>query len=149
MLWKISFTFLSIIFLLNGTSASQAVSPKYKQYIDSDNSNLLLLCAQCDDQRCYFCGGRQAKVGNLRAAHDTYLVGAQNAKTRSGYVCIFQLARLYEADQGVKSDLVQAYRWLSVFLRLNGPIDLRAAATTLRARVATKLSTEQIPSAKL
>ena len=86
---------------------------------------------------------------NLKAAHDAYLVGAQNAKTRSGYVCIFQLARLYEAGQGVKPDLVQAYRWLSVILRLNGQIDLKAAATTLRARVATKLSTEQIPSAKL
>ena len=106
MLWKISFTFLNIIFLLNGTSASQAVSPKYKQYIDSDNGNLLLLCAQCDDQRCYFCGGSQAKVGNLKAAHDAYLVGAQNAKTRSGCVCILQLSRLYEAGQGVKPDLV-------------------------------------------
>jgi Arc/MetJ family transcription regulator len=40
--------------------------------------------------------------------------------------------------------LVQAYRWLNVILRLNGQIDLKAAATTLRARVATKLSTEQI-----
>ena len=53
MLWKISFTLLSGIFLLNGTSPSQAVSPKYKQYIDSDNGNLLPLCAQCDDQKLY------------------------------------------------------------------------------------------------
>ena len=149
MSWKFSITVLSIIFLLIGTSASQAVSPKYKKYIESDNANLLLLCVEGDDQGCYFYGGRQAKAGNLKAAHDAYLVGAQNAKTRSGYVCIFQLARLYEAGQGVKPDLVQAYRWLSVILRLNGQIDLKAAATASRARVATKLSTEQIPSAKL
>jgi hypothetical protein len=40
--------------------------------------------------------------------------------------------------------LVQAYRWLNVILRLNGQIDIQAAATILRARVANKLSTEQI-----
>lgn len=51
MLWKFSITLLNGIFLLNGTSASQAVSPKYKQYIDRDNANLLLLCAEGDDQR--------------------------------------------------------------------------------------------------
>ena len=84
MLWKFSITLLSGIFLLIGTSSSQAVSPKYKKYIDSDNANLLLLCVEGDDQGSYFYGGRQAKADNLKAAHDAYLVGAQNAKTRSG-----------------------------------------------------------------
>lgn len=144
MSWKYSVAILSGLFLFFGVSASDAVSPKYKKYVDSDDANLLLLCVEGDDRGCYFYGGRQAKAGNLKAAHDAYLIGAQNAKTRSGYVCIFQLARLYEAGQGVKPDLVQAYRWLSVILRLKGQADLKTAATTLRARVSAKLSTQQI-----
>jgi hypothetical protein len=42
----------------------------------------------------------QAKQGNLKEAHDSYLIGAQNAKNRSGYVCMVQLARLYQSGQG-------------------------------------------------
>jgi TPR repeat protein len=144
MSWKYSIAILIGLFLLHGVPTSEAVSLKYKKYVDSDDADLLLLCVEGDDQGCYFYGGRQAKAGNLKAAHDAYLIGAQNAKTRSGYVCIFQLARLYEAGQGVKPDLVQAYRWLSVILRLNGQADLKTAATTLRARVTIKLSAEQI-----
>ncbi|MEC8136583.1 MAG: hypothetical protein VX107_10540 [Pseudomonadota bacterium] len=41
------------------------------------------------------------KRGDLKKSHDAYLIGVQNAKTRSGYVPMFQLARLYEAGQGV------------------------------------------------
>ena len=60
-----------------------------KNYIDSDNANLLLLCVEGDNQGSYFYDGCQAKTDNLKAAHNASLVGAQNAKTRSGYVCIF------------------------------------------------------------
>jgi len=41
------------------------------------------------------------KRGDLKKSPDAYLIGAQNVKTRSGYVLMFQLARLYEAEQGV------------------------------------------------
>ena len=87
-----------------------AQSGKYQKYLTSDDANLLLLCVEGDDQGCYFYAGRQVKKGDLKKAHDAYLIGAQNAKTRSGYVSMFQLARLYEAGQGVEKDLVQAMR---------------------------------------
>ena len=126
--------------LLFAPQAAEAASEKYKKYINSDDANLLLLCVEGDDHGCYFYAGRQAKAGNLKSAHDAYLIGAQNAKSRPGYVCIYQLARLYEAGQGVKQDLVQAYRWLTVLLRISGQADLSAAATALRAKVASRLS---------
>lgn len=135
--------FAPLFVLICTAGTADGVADKYKKYLNSDDANLLLLCVEGDDQGCYFYGGRQAKNGDLKAAHDAYLIGAQNAKTRSGYVCMFQLARLYEAGQGVKKDLVQAYRWLTVLTRLDSQADLKAASTALRARIATKLSRER------
>lgn len=129
-------------------STGFAVSDKYQKYIQSDEANLLLLCVEGDDQACYFYAGRQAKKGDLRAAHDAYLIGAQNAKTRSGYVSIFQLARLYEAGQGVDKDLVQAYRWLTALQGVHGQADLKAASTALLARITRQMSPERIAMAK-
>ena len=57
---------------------------KKQKYIDSNNANMLRLCAEGDDQGAYFYDGRQAKTNNLKAAHDACLVGAQNAKAHSG-----------------------------------------------------------------
>lgn len=142
MSWRLMLPTIGLFLALVGFGPG-AAADKYKRYTSSNDADLLLLCVEGDDQGCYFYAGRQAKAGNLKAAHDAYLIGAQNAKSRSGYVCIYQLARLYEAGQGVKRDLVQAYRWLSVILRLNGQSDLKAAATALRAKVASRLSADR------
>ena len=146
---KITF-FLTAAFAacLLAVSPAGAVADKYQKYLKSDDANLLLLCVEGDDQGCYFYAGRKAKVGALKAAHDAYLIGAQNAKSRSGYVCIFQVARLYEAGQGVDKDLVQAYRWLAVLTTLDSQADLKAASTALLARITRQLSPEQLAMAK-
>ena len=78
--------------VLAGNAAAQ--SGKCQKYLTSDDANLLLLCVEGDDQGCYFYAGRQVKKCDLKKAHDAYLIGAQNAENRSGYVPIFQLARL-------------------------------------------------------
>lgn len=52
----------------------------------------------------------QAEHGNLKEVLNAYLIGAQNAKIRAGFVMMFQLARLYQHGQGVDRNLVQAYR---------------------------------------
>lgn len=145
---------ISLIFMLALTAGlfsgmpAGAVSDKYQKYLDSDDANLLLLCVEGDDQGCYFYAGRKAKDGDLKAAHDAYLIGAQNAKSRSGYVCVFQVARLYEAGQGVNKDLVQAYRWLSVLTTLDSQTDLKAASTALLARITQQLTPERLAIAK-
>jgi len=51
--------------------------------------DLLLMCVEGDDNGCFFYAGMQAKEGNLKEALDAYLIGAQNAKNRSGFVCMF------------------------------------------------------------
>ena len=76
------------------------------------------MCIEGDDNGCFFYAAMQATQGNFKEAHYAYLIGAQNAKNRSGYVCMFQLARLYYSGQGIEQDLVQAYRWLAVLSRL-------------------------------
>ncbi|MBG05379.1 MAG: hypothetical protein CMM59_15045 [Rhodospirillaceae bacterium] len=126
--------------VLAGNAAAQ--SGKYQKYLTSDDANLLLLCVEGDEQGCYFYAGRQVKKGDLKKAHDAYLIGAQNAKTRSGYVSMFQLARLYEAGQGVEKDLVQAMRWLTALSRLSSQADLQKASRALLAQITPQMSSE-------
>ena len=110
--------------------------------------NLLLMCVEGDANGCYFYAGLQAKQGNLKEAHDAYLIGAQNAKNRAGYVCMFQLARLYQHGQGVDQDLVQAYRWFSVLSRLTSQQDLRTAALSQQQSLAPRMTPQQITLAE-
>jgi len=123
---------------------AQAASPKYQSYTAATLENLLVMCVEGDDNGCYFYAGRQAKAGKLKEAHDAYLIGAENAKSRSGYVCMFQLARLYQAGQGIDQDLTQAYRWLTHLMRIDGQKDLRDAATSLRRTLAADMKPDRI-----
>lgn len=123
---------------------ASAASPQYQTYTAATLENLLVMCVEGDENGCYFYGGRQAKAGRLKEAHDAYLIGAENAKSRSGYVCMFQLARLYQAGQGVDQDLTQAYRWLTILMRVNGQQDLQTAATSLRQTLAASMTPERI-----
>ena len=79
---------VNFIFILLLASAvalpAQAIS-KYKKYMEQSLGDLLLMCIEGDDNGCFFYAGMQAKQGNLKEAHDAYLIGAQNAKNRSGY----------------------------------------------------------------
>ena len=121
---------------------------KYKKYMEQPIERLLLMCVEGDDNGCYFYAGMQAKQGNMKEAHDAYLIGAQNAKNRAGYVCMFQLARLYQSGQGVDQDLVQAYRWFSVLTRLTSQQDLRLAAVGQRQEIASQMTAQQISLAE-
>ena len=81
-----------------------------------------------DDNGCDFYARMQAKHGNLKEVLHAYLIGAQNAKIRAGFVRMFQLARLYQHGQGVDRNLVQAYRWFSVMTQLSSQKNLNTAA---------------------
>ncbi len=110
-------------------AGSADANPKYSKYVKQSLESLLLMCVEGDDNGCYFYGGTQAKRGNLKEAHDAYLIGAQIAKSRAGYVCMFQLARLYQHGQGVEKDMVQAYRWFMILKNVKSQKDLRRAAS--------------------
>ena len=118
-----------ILLLASAVALPAQANSKYKKYMEQSLGDLLLICIEGDDNGCFFYAGMQAKQGNLKEAHDAYLIGAQNAKNRSGYVCMFQLARLYQSGQGIEQDLVQAYRWFAVISRLTSQQDLQTAAT--------------------
>ena len=126
--------------MLAGNAA--AWSGKYQKYLTSDDANLLLLCVEGEDQGCYFYAGRWVKRGDLKKSHDAYLVGAQKANTRSGYVPMFQFARLYAVGQGVEKALVQAMRWLTALSRLSSQADLPNASKALLAQITPKMSSE-------
>ena len=119
--------FIFILLLASAVGLPAHANSKYKKYMEQSLSDLLLMCVEGDDKGCFFYAGMQAKEENLKEAHDAYLMGAQNAKNRSGFVCMFQPARLYQSGQGIEQDLVQAYRWLAVLSRLTSQQDLQTA----------------------
>lgn len=139
---------LSLCALMLAVTAPADAQSKYKKYMKRSLGDLLLMCVEGDDNGCYFYGGMQAKRGNYKEAHDAYLIGAQNAKNRSGYVSMFQLARLYQSGQGIDQDLVQAYRWFSVLSRLSSQKDLQVAAKTQQEQLAGQMTQQQITLAE-
>ncbi len=98
------------------------------------------MCVEGDDNGCDFYAGMQAKHGNLKEAHRAYLIGAQNAKIRAGFVSMFQLARLYQHGQGVDRNLVQAHRWFSVMTQLSSQKDLNTAAEKQLQKLAGQMT---------
>ncbi|MGB0553105.1 MAG: hypothetical protein ACPGQV_11105 [Alphaproteobacteria bacterium] len=116
--------FIFILLLASAVCLTAHANSKYKKYMAQLRGDLLLMCFKGDDNGYFFYAGMQAKEENLKEAHDAYLISAQNAKNRSGFVCIFQLARLYQSGQGIEQNLVQAYRWLAVLSRLTSQQDL-------------------------
>jgi len=136
--------FIFILLLASAVVLPAHANSKYKKYMEQSLGDLLLMCVEGDDTGCFFYAGMQAKQGNLKEAHDAYLIGAQNAKNRSGYVCMFQLARLYQSGQGVEQDLVQAYRWYAVLSRLASQQDLQSAAKTRQQQLITRMTPQQI-----
>ena len=144
-----SFAHLFLIAGLAGLLAAPAsANNKYEKYVSKSLADLLVMCVEGDDNGCYFYAGMQAKQGNLKEAHDAYLICAQNAKHRAGFVCMFQLARLYETGQGVEQDLVQAYRWFTILTQLRSQQDLSTAATAQRQQVAARMTPQQISLAE-
>lgn len=143
---------LGQIFLVMGVAgflaAPASANNKYEKYVSKSLADLLVMCVAGDDNGCYFYAGMQAKQGNLREAHDAYLICAQNARNRAGFVCMFQLARLYESGQGVDQDLVQAYRWFTVLTQLRSQQDLSAAAGVQRQQIVSRMTPQQISLAE-
>ena len=127
---------------------ADAQKSKYKKYTKQSLSNLLLLCVEGDETGCYFYGGMQAKRGNYKEAHDAYLIGAQNAKSRAGFVSMFKLAGLYYKGKGVKKDLVQAYRWFDVVKSRQKSKDLRGAASGKLSEIGDQMTAKQISLAR-
>ena len=121
-------------------AAPAQANSKYKKYMQQSLGDLLLICVEGDDNGCYFYAGMQAKQGNLKEAHDAYLIGAQNAKNRAGFVSMFQLARLYQHGQGVDRNLVQAYRWFNVMTQLSSQKDLNTAAEKQLQKLAGQMT---------
>jgi len=133
-------------FAMAMAGGAEAQKSKYKKYTKQSLSNLLLLCVEGDETGCYFYGGMQAKRGNFKEAHDAYLIGAQNAKSRAGFVSMFKLAGLYYKGKGVKKDLVQAYRWFDVVKSRQK--DLRGAASGKLTEIEDQMTAKQISLAR-
>lgn len=132
-----------------GAAGQVAAQNKYSRYIKATPGNLFELCVDgADDIACYFYGGLQKKRGNLRDAHDAFFLGAQLARERAGFVCMLELARMYEKGEGVRKDIVQAYRWYTVLMNDQPAQDLRAAAGNKRQTLAAVMTTDQIAAAE-
>lgn len=129
-------------------AASAQTNSKYKKYKQQSLGNLLLMCTEGDDNGSYFYAEMQAKHGNLKEAFHAYLIGAQNAKIRAGFVRMFQLARLYQHGQGVDRNLVQAYRWFSVMTQLSSQKDLNTAAEKQLQKLAGQMTPHQLTLAE-
>ena len=140
--------FFFILLLASAVGLPAHANSKYKKYMEQSLGDLLLMCVEGDDNGCFFYAGMQAKEGNLKEAHDAYLIGAQNAKNRSGYVCMFQLERLYQSGLGIEQDLVQAYCWIAVISRLTSQQDLQTAAKNQQQQLVARMSPQQITLAE-
>ena len=136
--------FIFILLLASAVGLLAHANSKYKKYMEQSLGGLLLLCVKGDDNGCFFYAGMQAKEGNLKEARDAYLIAAQNAKNRSGFVCMFQLARLYQSGQGIEQDLVQAYPWFAVISRFTSQQDLQTAAKNQQQQLVARMSPQQI-----
>ena len=140
--------FIFILLLASAVGLLAHANSKYKKYMEQSLGGLLLLCVKGDDNGCFFYAGMQAKEGNLKEARDAYLIAAQNAKNRSGFVCMFQLARLYQSGQGIEQDLAQAYRWFAVLSRLMSQQDLQTASKNQQQQLIARMSPQQITLAE-
>ena len=140
--------FFLVLAVAAALASPAAANSKYQKYVSKSLADLLLMCVEGDDNGCYFYAGMQAKQGNLKEAHDAYLICAQNAKNRAGFVCMFQLARLYESGQGVDQDLVQAYRWFTILTQLRTQQDLSTAAVSQRQQIVSRMTPQQISLAE-
>lgn len=135
--------------IIVGMAAPASAQNKYSRYIKATPASLFSLCVESsDDIACYFYGGLQKKRGNLSEAHDAFFLGAQLARERAGFVCMLELARMYEKGQGTRRDNVQAYRWYSVLMNDQPSQDLRAAAANKRQSLAATMTTDQIAAAE-
>ena len=141
-------TAIVVAVLALALSAVAVAGGKYKRYTEKSLSSLLEMCVEGDDTGCYFYAGMQAKRGNYKEAHDAYLVGAETATSRAGFVSMLKLAQLYRQGKGVQKDLVQAYRWYSVVAERQKSKDLRVAATGQRKKIAKQMTTRQIALAE-
>lgn len=61
---------------------------------------------------------------------------------------MLELARMYERGDGVRRDLLQAYRWYTVLMNDQPSQDLRAAASNKRQSIAVTMTTEQVATAE-
>ncbi len=140
---------LAFLCLALGMAMPVSAQNKYSRYIKAAPEDLFQRCvSNSDDIACYFYGGLQKKRGNFADAHDAFFLGAQLAKERAGFVCMLELARMYEKGDGVRRDPVQSYRWYTVLMNDQPSQDLRAAAANKRQSIAVTMTTDQIAAAE-
>jgi hypothetical protein len=140
---------LAFLCLVIGMTVPASAQNKYSRYIKATPEDLFQRCvSNSDDIACYFYGGLKKKRGKLADAHDAYFLGAQLAKERAGFVCMLELARMYEKGDGVRRDPVQSYRWYTVLMNDQPAKDLRAAASNKRKSIAVTMTTDQIAAAE-
>lgn len=140
---------LAFLCLAIGIAVPASAQNKYSRYIKATPEDLFKLCvSSSDDIACYFYGGLQKRRGKLTAAHDAYFLCAQLAKERAGFVCMLELARMYEKGDGVRRDPVQAYRWYTVLMNDQPAKDLRSVASNKRQSISVTMTTDQIAAAE-
>ena len=94
-----------------GAVGQASAQGKYQRYVRAVPADLFEMCVnRSDDFACYFYGGLQKKRGNMANARDAFFLGAQLARERAGFVCMLELARMYEKGEGVSADSIKAYR---------------------------------------
>ncbi len=135
--------------ILLGMTLPASAQNKYTKYIKATPTSLFEQCVESlDDIACYFYAGLQKKRGNLNDAHDAFFLGAQLARERAGFVCMLELAWMYEKGEGTRKDSVQAYRWYTILMTDQPAQDLRAAAANKRQSLAAAMTTDQIAKAE-
>jgi hypothetical protein len=142
-------TWVAALTMLVAASAAVMAQSKYGRYTKLGPRALFILCVtKNDDTACFFYAGLMKKRGKIRAAHDAYYMGAQFAKSRAGFICMLQLAQMYEKGDGARKDPVQAYRWYTVLMSNQPRQDLRSKASAKRQELAVNMSTDQIAIAE-
>ena len=132
-----------------GAVGQASAQGKFQRYIRAVPADLFEMCVnRSDDIACYFYGGLQKKRGNMVNARDAFFLGAQLARQRAGFVCMLELARMYEKGEGVRADSIQAYRWYTVLMTDQPAQDLRAAASNKRQSLAAGMTADQIAKAQ-
>jgi len=140
--------FIFILLLASAVALPAQANSKYNKYMEQSLGDLLLMCIEGDDNGCFFYAGMQAKQGNLKRGARRLFNWPPECENRSGYVCMFQRARLYQSGQGIEQDLVQAYPWFAVISRLMSQQDLQTASKNQQQQLFARMSPQQITLAE-
>jgi hypothetical protein len=64
-----------------------------------------------------------------------------------GFVCMLELARMYEWGDGTRCDRLRSYRWYTILMNDLPSQDLRVAASNKRQSIAVTMTMDQIAMA--